>query len=165
MRWFSSVAERDPRKVDVPCSIRGTSTNSPGSFSDRTRPLYGRDAGLIPAPGSSLALLAQRRQDRTLRRAPGAGSPNGRRHLAQNESSASSNLARRTNHRPFSLVAQSSGPTHRDPGFESLKGYHFLHCVFSSAAERLPHMQEARGSTPRRRTNTQQASPNGEGPG
>ena len=46
--------------------------------------------------------------------------------------------------RLLSLAAESSAPTSRDPGFESLRRYASL----AQLAERLPDLQKARGSNP-----------------
>ena len=77
--------------------------------------------GSIPPPGSTNSALLvhsaghlfgkEERQDRSLRRAP----------------------------RPFSLAAQSNGLTHRDPGFESLKGYQLTGCRCADRGADLAH--------------------------
>jgi hypothetical protein len=67
-------------------------------------------------------LVCRRRQDRSPQRAPCAGSPIGRRHLAQNESSASSNLAWRTI-RPRSPIGRGPALNAGQCRFEACRGY------------------------------------------
>jgi hypothetical protein len=68
-------------------------------------------------------LVCRRWQDRSLQRAPCAGSPIGRRHLAQNESSASSNLAWRTILCPRSPIGRGPALNAGKCRFEACRGY------------------------------------------
>src|SRR5436309_12909631 len=100
-----------------------------------------------PLMRQSAPLVWERRKVRGLQRAPRAGSPIGRRHLAQKESSASSNLAWRTILCPRSPIGRGGRLKSGMLQVRVLRGAPIL-APFAKRQRHLAYTQTFGGSSP-----------------